>query len=79
MPNAIITKDDLKDGCILFLKRWEDVDPRVVQYYGLDKGVYDHPVLILQSNVATGSPLVCLVSKPFMTSLSCVLTKSQRS
>ena len=59
--SSILTPRGL-EGCILFLKRLQDIDGNYFEKYDLEPSVFWHPVLILQTNEATSEATICNVS-----------------
>ena len=62
--SSILTPRGL-EGCILFLKRLQDIDGNYFEEYDLEPSVFWHPVLILQTNEGTNEAMICIVRVSF--------------
>jgi len=68
-----------REGCIAYLKQYEDVEDRILRSYYLNRGAFNHPVLVLQIQSDTTELLVCLVIVALIWYLTVGLTNFDHS
>ena len=61
-PVSALDSSFVQEGCILWLRKRDEIDAHLLATVSIEDGCYNHPVVVLSANLVERTALVLIVS-----------------